>query len=345
MSQAAFSSPALVEAITTRAREFTLAALLDALSALGLLMQEIEFRSHSTREHQSALVHSVEFSSSPRRVVVRLNIGLLAAQSPLPSYLLALLDDGKHDSDALTAFLGLLDHPLLRERAHSEYPERDRRCWSDWESSKTILLSLMALQSPSSLHWLFQRIYPELAVNVERHLQDQTLITDQVILGATELGASRALGGEVKLAAGSLSVTLYSEEADSAAGRPWAREAWRRLHHFVLPLLQEKNMFLDVWLVFFDRDTTAHLIADRRLPDSFLGYDPLGIPVSARTDADRPDTDPRGVDRGLQKPSSSMAIDHLRPSTIRLHSEAMTHSERSHSCQRVLLFRGHTDRI
>jgi hypothetical protein len=337
---------ALADAITRRARDFTLPALLDALAALGLRFGDIEFRSQRGQAYQRSLVHSVELSAAPRRALVYLNIGLLAAQSPLPSYITGLLADGEHDGDALIAFLGLLDHPLLRERALAEYPERDRRVFCDWDRDQTLLLHLMALQSPSSLHWLFQRIYPELAVEVGRHLQDHHLVTSQVILGSTYLGESRALGGQVKLAAGSMSVTLYCEEPSSYSGRPWAREARRRLHGFILPLLEDKNMFLDVWLIFFERDTLAHLIADRRLPDSFLGYDPLGAPVRDGSDTDRMQSD-----RADTAPAPS-AQEHSRaPGALfdgvkeRSRSADILPSNRRRAHQRVLLFRGHTDRI
>ena len=138
----------------------------------------------------------------------------------------------------------------------------------------------MALQSPSTLHWLFQRVYPELAVQVSRRVQPRTLSTAQVIMGATWLGESRALGGEVKLAAGGVSLTLYCQEPQSPAGRPWAREAARRLESYILPLLRAQNLFLDVWLVIEGSASAARLAAELKNPDSFLGYDPLGRSAS-----------------------------------------------------------------
>ena len=59
-------------------------------------------------------------------------------------------------------------------------------------------------------------------------------------------------------------------------GEAWAKEAARRFETYILPLLQEQNLFLDVWLVIFDSSSTAHLVAEKAAPDSFLGYDPLG---------------------------------------------------------------------
>jgi len=270
----------LSEAIVRRAHEFSLPALLDALAALGLRSEQVTFRSNLSQAHHAFLIHAVHLYEEPRQAVVELNIGLLAAQSPLPSYFFSILDEGGDNSDVVITFLGLFDHPLLRERACSEYPERNRRNISDWEHDKTLILSLMALQSPSSLHWLFQRIFPELGVQVRRRVQTHALTTSQVIMGATALGESRALGGNVKVAAGGVSLTLYCEEPLTPAGRPWAQEAVRRLDAHILPLLSDKNLFLEVWLVVVGSVSTARLAASQRSPDSFLGYDPLGRSAS-----------------------------------------------------------------
>lgn len=275
-----FSEQTLMAAIVKRAHEFTLPALLDALLAVGLRAEEVLFRSHQSHSHHAFLVHKVEFLTEPRQAVVTLNIGLLAAQGPLPSYFFSALEGGAHDADAILALLYLVDHPLLRERARAEYPERDRRSFNDWEQSKGLLLRLMALQSPSSLHWLFQRVFPELAVRVERAADELLLSTEQVIVGLTALGESQALGGRVKLTTGALSVTLYCEEASTALGRPWVNQAAHRLERHILPLLQEQPLFLNVWVVFFNRDSVAHLSTSVGAPDGFLGYDPLSKPAS-----------------------------------------------------------------
>jgi hypothetical protein len=266
---------ALMAAIVRRAHEFTLPALLDALLAVGLRAEEVIFRSHLSHSHQAFLVHSVEFLSEPPRAIVTLNIGLLAAQSPLPSYFFAILERGSHDTEALLAVLYLIDHPLLRERARSEYPERDRRTVSDWDQAKGLLLRLLALQSPRTLHWLLQRVFPELGLAVERSTSELPLSTDQVIIGTTALGESRALGGQVRLSHSTLTVTLYCEESETPTGRPWTQEAARRLERHILPLLKEQALYLQLWLVFANRDASARVSSSQRQPDSFLGHDPL----------------------------------------------------------------------
>ncbi|HNN52329.1 MAG TPA: hypothetical protein PKO07_14970 [Pseudomonadota bacterium] len=270
----------LMATMVRRAHEFTLPALLDALQAVGLRAEEVIFRSHLSHSHQAYLVYSVEFLGDPRRAVVTLNIGLLAAQSPLPSYFFSVLERGGHNTEALLAVLYLIDHPLLRERARSEYPERDRRTVSDWEHAKGLLLRLLAPQSPRTLHWLFQRVFPELGLSVERATSELPLATDQVIIGTTALGESRALGGQVRLSHSALTVTLYCEEAESLTGRPWTQEGARRLQQFILPLLRESALYLQLWMAFTGRDALARLSSSHRKPDGFLGHEPLSRAVS-----------------------------------------------------------------
>jgi len=299
---------ALADAVARRAHEFTLPALLDALLAVGLRAEEVIFRSHLSHGHQAFLVHCVEFLSAPRRAVVTLNIGLLAAQSPLPSYFFSVLESGAYNADAILAVLYLIDHPLLRDRARAEYPERDRRSFGDWEETKRLLLRLAALSSPQSLQWLFQRVFPELAVQVERVVDCHPLATEQVVVGVTALGESRALGGQFPLTTGALTITLYCEEPSTLAGRPWANECASRLEQHILPLLREQPLFLHVWVVIWDHDAVARLSSSLRAPDSFLGYDPLSKPS---------ETPP---------PASSRPPQSTAPAV-----------------QRVLLFRGYTD--
>lgn len=328
-TQSLSATPALRDTLLARAHEFGLPALLDALAALGFGWDQIVFRSEPSPAHKSFLVHHVEFQSTPPCAIVYLNIGLLAAQSPLPSYFFSLLDDGQHDRDALTSFLALFDHPLLRDWAQAQYPERDARLWPDWEEDKSLLLHLMALHSPSSLHWLFQRVYPELALHVTRLVQEQKLVTKQVIIGQTAIGESRALGGQVRLSAGALSVSLYCEETHCATGRPWAQEAAQRLDRYILPQLCDQNLFLDVWLIFFDSVSTAHLPLDPEHPDSFLGFDPLGQSQSSEKS--------RAISTSL---ATDTATSHRSVSDRSVPAIAGEDRGRQH----VLIFSGHTDR-
>ena len=92
------------------------------------------------------------------------------------------------------------------------------------------------------------------------------LSTDQVIIGTTALGESRALGGQVRLSHSTLTVTLYCEESETPTGRPWTQEAARRLERHILPLLKEQALYLQLWLVFANRDASARVSSSQRQP-------------------------------------------------------------------------------
>ena len=115
--------------------------------------------------------------ASPR---VSLHMGLLSAQSPLPS-LLSEICRAARDRCALR-LLGFFDHHLLKRRASSLYPERDRTLFADWSETQAQLLQLIGLTAPSTLHWLFQRV-SRARVEVRRSTERKPLNAEGVVLG------------------------------------------------------------------------------------------------------------------------------------------------------------------
>ena len=94
------SSRDLRTAIRRRIADFDLFALLDLLEFMGYESEEIVFRGHATQVSPPALLHDIEFHTSPgERVVISINFGLLAADSPLPSYFLHVLEQTDVDED------------------------------------------------------------------------------------------------------------------------------------------------------------------------------------------------------------------------------------------------------
>src|SRR6218665_3549732 len=107
--------------IRERVRSFDIPALLAVLEASGYGDAEIEYRGQRTTVHQSHLVHDIEFIHEPdKRVVITVNMGLLSAQSPLPSFLMQTMDQLDHDR--LERFICYFDHPLPRDCFAGRYP-------------------------------------------------------------------------------------------------------------------------------------------------------------------------------------------------------------------------------
>lgn len=255
--------------VQARAREFSLPALLDVLQLLDYRPDEIEFLGVMSYAFPGSLIHAVDFVEVPRRIVrISLHMGLLSAQSPLPSYFLKYAE--QLESDALFDFLGFFDHHLLRRRAASLYPERDRTLFADWSETQAQLLQLIGLTAPSTLHWLFQRVYPELGIEVRRSTERKPLNAEGVVLGNAKLGEACAFGGGTTVPVGGLEVTLYSEEELTPTGTAWAVEASLRLNRRIFSALGETDVYLTVYLVIMEQ-TSWLMMEDER----YLGFEPL----------------------------------------------------------------------
>jgi hypothetical protein len=263
--------------IRERIRGFDIPALLDVLAASGYGDAEIEYRGHRTTVHQSHLVHDIQFIHQPRkRVVITVNVGLLSAQSPLPSFLMQTMDQLDHDR--LERFIGFFDQHLLRECFAGLYPEREGALLPGWPEAAKDRLRLLRPTCQSTLHWLFSKVFPETELSVRREVRPQRVAAPEMRLGASALGEGGSMGGFASIPTGGMEVRIFCNEPVCSSGVPWAVEARRRFEADLLPLLSETVLMLTVILVLRDQEGVLRL--ERQ---SHLGYDPLhGIPVQTR---------------------------------------------------------------
>jgi hypothetical protein len=262
---------ALEEQIAERIQDFDVPALLDLLSRLGYGEKDIEFRSHRSMVHQGQLLQSIEFMEKPqRRVIITANLGLLTVQTPLPSFFFQQMD--QLDQDMMETFIGFFDDLLLRERFRGLFPERDSSLLPRWEEEESLVdrLTLLRLASPSSLHWLFSKVFPEAEVLVRRDPRRQRIEAPNLLLGYTVLGEGPPMGGFSKVPMGGLEAWVYLDEAVTGSGTPWATEAQRRFEQDILSRLTEVNLSLTVYLVIRELHGYARLH-----PRSYVGFDPI----------------------------------------------------------------------
>jgi hypothetical protein len=262
------------EQIAERIQDFDVPALLEQLSRLGYGEKEIEFRSHRSAAHQGQLLQSIEFIQEPqRRVIITANLGLLTVQTPLPSFFFQQMD--RLDQDMMEAFIGFFDDLLLRERFRGLFPERDPSVLPRWEEEESLVdrLTLLRLSSPSSLHWLFSKVFPEAEVLVRRDPRRQRMDAPNLLLGFTVLGEGPPMGGFSNVPMGGLEAWVYLDEAVTGSGTPWATEAQRRFNQDILSRLAEVNLSLTVYLVI--RELHGHA---RLHPRSYVGFDPIKRP-------------------------------------------------------------------
>lgn len=256
---------ALEAAIRRRANAFDPPALI-ALLREKLPGRAIRFRCHPSLSTRSAIVHDVEIA--PDHVVVTLNLGLRSSTSPLPSYFLELLAHPRA-GPALEGILALLDDRLLRDRVDALLPELAERLFPRAADVRRDALALARPASPLALHWILEKVYPELAVSVRRAPVRRGMPAQDPRLGQAVLGYA-ALGGEAEVAAPGLDALLIAEESTTWSGEPWAAEARRRLAARVLPALRDTGLHLRVILI--DRQAEGRLDL---VGKSHLGFEPI----------------------------------------------------------------------
>jgi hypothetical protein len=256
--------------VARRAPEFDPVALLDLLAHMGYRPEEVLFESNHTATSAANAIQSVEFRSTPiRHVVVTVNTGLLGTQGVLPSYFKQLLASGSTIDDvAFLEFLHFFDHRLVEGWVKSVYPERDYAIFADWDKTKKSYLNLIGLRSVSALHWLFQLVFPELGVRVERGALTRNVKLDGTRLNYSVLGGDSVLGGWTKVPVPGFVATLFSDDEQTEHGHPWVEEVRRRLDSIVFRAIEDAAMDLRVSLVIRSEKVWAML-----KPTSYLGFD------------------------------------------------------------------------
>jgi hypothetical protein len=269
MPDPAAHAEAVEARMRARVREFDIVALLELLAHLGYRREEVLLRSHLSSTTQVGLIHDIEFRKHPlRQVVITLNMGLLSPHSPLPSYFFQLLESANVDEDAMTAFVGFFDHAILSEFLASIYPESNAAVFRNWEGTKRSHLSLLSTRSLSTLHWLFQGVFPELGVVASHGTLTRKVRVEPIRLGFAVLGKGGALGGISTVPVPGLEVMLFCDEDYTDQDKPWADEIRRRLASVIFPILEEANVDLRVMLTIRSQRGWAQLG-----PGSYLGFD------------------------------------------------------------------------
>lgn len=257
--------------IAKKIYDFDLISLLQLLQFIGYFPEEVHFRSHLSTSSQPSLIHGIEFQSEPARsVLITLNLGLLSAQSPLPSYFLKKLDAGYINTSSFVDFIGYFDHSLIKNYLLNIYPEMNKWLFPDYELTKRRFLELLDLKSCTTLHWLFELVFPELGVSVEKAALGRQLRSAPIRLGKTILGTDAIFGEKASVPVYGRRITLFSEFETTDPGQPWPKEIKQRLDDLVFPILRSVGMDLEVILVIRTQKTWAKLDSE-----SYLGYDKI----------------------------------------------------------------------
>lgn len=260
---------ALEKKIAERVYEFDIISLLRLLISLGYRAEEVRFKSNDSICSQPAMIHEITFVQEPvPEVLITLNLGLLSAQSPLPSYFRKRLDEDITGSRSFVDFIGYFDHHLIRDYVCNIYPEINRFFFPSWELTKRRFLHVLDLKSCNCLHWLFQKVFPEIGVQAEKALLGRDLKSEQVRLGASALGSDSVFGKQNIVLIHGWQITLYSDEETTPRKVPWPREIKNRLNELVFPLLRPVGIDMEIYLVLTTQKRWARLHRE-----TYLGYD------------------------------------------------------------------------
>ena len=273
---------ALRQRLALRVRDFEPAALVALLNHLGYDDDHIHFRSHDTKAAQPTLIDAIDFFDTPDALpwaddrsatqlaqralegklpnqgpgprwnemtpltVITLNLGLLAPQSPLPSYFFQYMDDPLVRGDAFRAYLRYFDDRLLKAHLLAQHPELDHRLVNDYPAHRRRLLHSLGLSSLCALHTLVAQIFPELEVAVERSVVTRVARCEGVTLGKSHLGGRQAFGGQRKVSSAGYMVRLRAADPMTPCQVPWGIEARSRIEKNLDPILSQERIEVQV---------------------------------------------------------------------------------------------------
>lgn len=259
----------LEKRIKSSIRSFDLLSLMRLLVFLGWKWEHFRFSSRDSFASQPALIHDIRFLHEPFPTVrIILNLGLLGPQSTLPDKLFGRINSGELNEEEFKEFIGYFDHLLVVNFLAGLYPEHFSDILGDWESTRHSFLMLQEPASPSTLHWLFTRVFPELEVEVRKAGFSRNVTGPSIILGDTEIGRGAVMGGGKEITDTGLRVFLYTDELLCAGETPWPKTALKRIKETIFPFLSNAAITLEVFLVVTTVGTHAML-----WENSYMGYD------------------------------------------------------------------------
>ena len=255
--------------IKKKIHKFDLISLLKLLFYYGYKQNEILFRSNMSTCSQPGIIYDIKFIESPDwSIEIAVNIGLLSAQSPLPSYFQKSLDEKGGNQQEFEDFIGYFDNFLIWNYVLNLYPELNKKYYKDWNKNIRTYLQLLDLKSTSTLFWLFQLVFPELKTQVKKITMQRGLIVAPIIMGKSVLGSDAVFGQKTGAPVYGLEVTLFSEDEIANAGVPWPKEIRNRLKDQVFPLLKPEDVNLEICLVIRSQKRWLQFSEE-----SYLGYD------------------------------------------------------------------------
>lgn len=254
-----------------RIREFDLCSLIRALEGMGIKRREIFFESNPQNTSPKSLCESIAFFNESPKVRIVLNMGLLGAHSPMPSYFQKMVDAEEIDPQRFLRYIGFFNHLLIQEHLRLTLPERNKNLFANWRETHFHYLSLLGFESISTLWLLVASSFPELTVNITKNPRMVRHSAATLVLGRDGLGPFSFIGERLDQTLSSFKITITTEEEVSELGSPWPVEVNQRLSDWLFPTLKKTDLHLSIVLLIKHKVGHMHLSASHS-----LGFDRIG---------------------------------------------------------------------
>lgn len=264
----------IFESLNRRIDKFDLCALFKALDVYGVDLEKLLFVGTQNPISHSHICKAIEpQNNSIVSAIVKLNLGLLTPTSPLPSYYQRAIEKGEIDEEEFISFIQFFNHHVIKTILKFTWVEKF--FIPDWSAVKRESLSMLGLDSVSSIHWLFSLYFPELELSVDKCVKEQRMTSAEFCLGISKLGEKYALGGYVRRKIRAYTVALRSDTAQTETRKFWPAEIRKRLKDRIFPHLNKTHIYLIVTFTIDQYKRATYLN-----PHSYLGFTSLGETTS-----------------------------------------------------------------
>lgn len=257
--------------ICSNIKSFDLCALLKVLHSYGYTHDTIYFLSNSIPVSYTSLCEDIHFNDEARQVTITLNIGLLGANTLIPSFIQRLVDLEDINGEQFLRFLNFFNHQLINTLVRLSMPDLNDGFFMNWKYAKLQYLKLLGFESVSTLWFLMKISFPDLVVEVKKDPQVMRLHTSSLTLGKDVLGPNSYLGTRFKQMLSSFKITFTTESEESELGTPWPVEIKRQLSELIFPLLRGTDLHFSIFLVIKNKCNYLTLSSK-----SFLGFERMG---------------------------------------------------------------------
>lgn len=265
---------ALFKSLNRQIEKFDLCALLKALNGYNLEFKKLLFEGTQNLASNAHLCKEITPEDGPVvSAIVRLNLGLFTPSSPFPSYYRRAMEKGEIDEDRFISFIQFFNHHVIKTILKFTWVEKF--FIPNWAAVKQQSLSMLGLDSVSSIHWLFSLYFPELELSVDKCTKEQRMSSAEFCLGISRLGEKYALGGYVRRKIRAYTVSLRSDTAQTETRKFWPAEIRQRLKERLFPHLSKTHIYLIVNFT-IDQYKRATFLT----PSSYLGFTSLGETTS-----------------------------------------------------------------